>query len=197
MITIGPDHWLVGVKRRAIPGGSAMNVRRFLVEHFTAGASADSSVDWWLQPGAKGANAHVVIDRDGTIIQCRPFNRTAGHAGRSRWKDPKTGILYDGLNSCSIGIEIANGGDSYPRKFSKLEPLKAAHKHGGPVTEWETYPEAQLKVVEELSKALVARYNLDDVVGHSDISPGRKVDPGPAFPMARIRVACGLSPNVA
>lgn len=169
-----------------------MLTRRFLVIHFTAGASAESSIGFWKTPAAKGASAHIVIDRDGTIYQCRPFNRTAGHAGKSQWRDPKTGTPYTSLNACSIGIELANGGCTYPTKFSGLKPLKSRHKNGGPELEWETYPAEQLAVCEALSRALVARYKLDDVIGHEDIAPDRKTDPGPAFPMQSLRDACGF-----
>lgn len=166
-----------------------MPVRRFLVIHHTAGASALSSINFWRSPAAKGASAHIVIDRDGTIYQCRPFNKTCGHAGVSQWQG------FTGLNSCTISIELANGGDSATliRKYSKLPPVKARHKNGGPEKEWEAYPEAQLKACEEVAKALVKRYNLDAVVGHDDIAPTRKVDPGPAFPMAALRKACGFT----
>lgn len=189
---ITDDHWLESAKRELIPGGSTMNVRRFLVIHFTAGASAKSSIDWWRKPEAKGANAHIVIDRDGTIYQCRPFNKTCGHAGVSKWKDPKTGVLYEGLNSCSIGIELANGGDTYPTKFSNRKPTRAKHKHGGPEKDWESYPETQIDACRKVAKILCQRYNLDDVIGHEDIARGRKNDPGPVFPMSYLREECGF-----
>src|SRR6187402_1381799 len=104
---ITSDHWLDVAIRKPIAGGSPMPIRRFLIAHFTGGASAQSSIDFWKTPEAKGANAHIVADRDGTIYQCRPFNRTCGHAGVSRWRDPNSGVTYTGLNSCSIGNEIA------------------------------------------------------------------------------------------
>ena len=188
---ITPDHWLESAKRRHLPGGSAMPTRRFLVIHFTAGASAESSIEYWKQL-ANGVCAHFVIDRDGTIYQCRPCNVTAGHAGKSRWTDPKTGVNYNGLNSCSIGIELANGGASYPTKFSTLPPVSGRHKHGGTLLEWEAYPSAQLAACEMLSKVLVDRYKLDDVIGHEDIAPERKTDPGPALDMKALRAACGF-----
>ncbi len=192
---ITPDHWLDTAIRRPLKGGSPMLTRRFLVIHFTAGASAQSSIEFWKTPEAKGASAHIVIDRDGTIYQCRPFNRTAGHAGKSQWRDPKTGTPYTNLNSCSIGIELANGGDAFPTRFSSgfIKPTRARHKNGGPETDWETYPPEQLAACEALSKALVARYKLDDVIGHEDIAPDRKTDPGPAFPMTALRAACGFT----
>jgi N-acetylmuramoyl-L-alanine amidase len=189
---IDTNHWLEGAVKRPLPGGSAMKVRRFLVIHFTSGASAESSINFWKQPAAKGASAHIVIDRDGTVIQCRPFNVTAGHAGVSEWKG------FKGLNSCSIGIELANAGDNVAlaARYSKFDRLKARHKNGGPMAGWEVYPTEQLSACEEVAKALVARYKLDDVIGHEDIAPSRKNDPGPAFPMAALRVACGFKPEV-
>lgn len=190
-LAITDDHWLESAIRKPIPGGAPMAIRRFLVIHFTAGASALSSINYWKELGS-GICAHLTIDRDGTIYQCRPFNRTAGHAGASSWKDPHTGITYSGLNTCSIGIELANGGDSYPTKWSTLKATRAAHKNGGPVKDWETYPAEQLAANQAVSQALCARYNLDDLVGHDDIAPARKNDPGPAFPMLALRQACGF-----
>lgn len=196
ILEIGPDHWLKGVKRQPLIDGGPMPVRRFLVEHFTGG---------WTDAAAvmkeRGVSAHFIVKRDGSIIQCVPCNRVAYHAGRSKWKDPKTGITYDGLNDCAIGIEIENCGDLerdiYPKTMGELagKPiprLEAAHPHGGPAKRWEVYPEAQVAAVTLLSKVLVKRYNLDDVLGHQDASPGRKTDPGPAFPMNSIRRACGF-----
>ena len=187
-MTINDKHLLDGVKRDLLPGGSEMPVRRFLVIHFTSGASGQSSINFWKTPDAKGASAHLVIERDGTVIQCRPFNRTCGHAGKSRWKG------FDGLNTCSIGIELANAGDNakLAAKWSKLPLFKARHKNGGPVQDWEAYPEEQIQACIQVAQAIVARYKLDDVIGHDDIAPDRKNDPGPAFPMGRLREACGF-----
>lgn len=188
-------HWLEGVKTDQLEGGASMPVRRFLVIHFTSGATGQSSINFWKSPEAKGACAHLVIDRDGTVFQCRPFNRTCGHAGKSKWKG------FDGLNSCSIGIELANAGDGANEDGTAFEShkfrcpagvKKARHKSGGPVTWWEVYPEAQVAKCIEVAQALVARYKLDDVVGHEDIAPDRKNDPGPLFPMQKLREVCGF-----
>lgn len=198
--TVDTNHWLTPVKKAELPGGSAMNIRRFLVIHFTGGWSAKSSIDYWRQLN-NGVCAHLVIDRDGTVYQCRPFNRTCGHAGASKWRDPKTGVLYSGLNSCSIGIELANCGDlareTYPKGMGRLtgQPIprvRAAHKNGGPVKLWEYFPSEQVNSLIAVSQCLVRRYNLDDVIGHDDIAPDRKNDPGPALDMGRLRVACGF-----
>lgn len=193
--TVTPEHWIEGAIRDVISGGQEMPVRRLLVIHFTAGASGKSSVEAMRE---RGVSAHLVVDRDGTVIQCVPFNRTAAHAGRSRWKDPKTGESYGSANGYGIGIEIANAGnDDGALSWARKQPgfagtLKARHRNGGPEVEWERYPQAQLDAVFELAKALVARYHLDDVTGHDCIAPERKDDPGPAFPMAELRAACGF-----
>lgn len=195
-MNITNDHWLSGATRVPYPASSPMKVRRFLVIHFTSGATAMSSINFWKSPEAKGAEAHVIIDRDGTIYQVLPFNQRADHAGKSKWKDPNTGRLWENLNSCSIGIELANAGDDekLATKWSKIPMHWGAHKNGGKPKLWEAYTPAQLAACEMISKVLVDRYNLDDVVGHDDIAPDRKVDPGPAFPMAALRVACGFPP---
>lgn len=198
---IHPDHWLDVAVRVPYPAGPPMRTRRFLVMHFTGGWKARSSIDFWRTKEAKGAEAHVIIDRDGTILQLRPFDEEADHAGESSWVDPGTGIRYDWLNRCSIGIELANIGDLgvkvYPSTMGlmaggPIPVITARHKNGGPVTTWEKYPDAQLSAAADLARVLVARYNLDDVVGHDDIAPKRKVDPGPAFPMQQFRRALGF-----
>ena len=175
-----------------IRGGQPMNIRRFLIMHFTSGATAQSSINFWKSAEAKGASAHFVIDRDGTLYQCRPCNTTCGHAGVSEWTHE--GRTFTNLNACTIGIEFANAGDSSNliTKWSKLPPLLAKHKNGGPRCNWERYTPEQITTGKALALALVKRYNLDAILGHDDIAPDRKVDPGPAFPMQDFRTYCGF-----
>ncbi len=198
---ITSDHLLDDATLDILPGGNKMAVRRLLVIHFTSGMSAQSSIGFWKTPAAKGASAHIIIDRDGTVIQCRAFDRTCGHAGVSRWKDPTDGVRT-GCNAFSIGIELANAGDTVsgsveePKAFGKYPceagAIRAKHKNGGPVSLWENYPAAQLDACFAVAKALVKRYKLDDVCGHEDIAPERKNDPGPAFPMQELRKSVGF-----
>lgn len=198
---ITPDHWLESAKRLKYPSGQPMTIRRFGIAHFTDGATAESSVDFWRSPAARGAEAHVVIDRDGKIYQIRPFNEQCDHAGASVWKDPNSGINYVGLNRCSIGIEFANGGFDDPerdafdwaKKLPGFRSIRAKHKNENVFRSWECYPLVQVNAGIEVFKAIVDRYKLDDVCGHEDISPTRKVDPGPAFPMDELRKACGFN----
>lgn len=194
-MTITDDHWLEGAIRDRIAGGVPLKVRRCVVQHFTSGASAKSSIQAMRE---RGVSAHLVIDRDGTIYQCRPFNLTAGHAGKSRWVDPGTGKKYEDVNLCSIGIEIANAGDdegalSWARKQPGFASIRAIHRNGGSEREWEAFQAVQMAAVKQVTKALVERYRLDDVTSHDAISPERKNDPGPAFPMQEVREFCGFT----
>lgn len=192
---ITPTHWLVDAKKIQLPATALMPTRRALVIHFTGGASARSSIDAMRQ---RGVSSHLTIDRDGTIYQSVPFDKKASHAGISRWADPTTGILYVGLNNCSIGIELANAGDD-PAAFSWAERLPgftsitARHRNGGPMTEWENFPPAQMTALFHVAQLLVDHYHLDDITGHDCIAPERKNDPGPAFPMKALRDFCGFS----
>ena len=198
------DHLLDGAKIEAVgdlAGGRLMAVRRCLVIHFTAGASALSSINYWRGAAQRliDLGAHLTIDRDGTIYQSRRFDRTISHAGRSRWVDPKTGKLHTMCNGFSVGIEMANAGSNgkvieWARQnddhFAGVHT--ARHANGGAEQRWERYPSAQITALIAVSQALVAAYNLDDITGHDCIAPERKDDPGPAFPMAAVRAACGF-----
>lgn len=188
------NHTVDGSIPDPIPGGEDMPVRRCVVLHFTAGASAASSVTAMKE---RGVSAHVVVDRDGTVRQCRPFNKKCAHAGNSRWQDPKTGKKYGTANSYAVGIEIANAGDEpgvikWAKKNANATTVKARHRNGGPLVDWEVYPQAQLDAVFVLTKLLCQKYNLDDITGHDCIAPERKADPGPAFPMEDLREFCGF-----
>lgn len=163
---------------------------KYLVIHYTAGASFDSAVSW-LSDRQSQASAHAVIGRDGSIAQLVPFNRVAWHAGPSEWD----GI--QGLSGHSIGFELDNAGrlkrvgDTWVSWFGRTYPddevLVAEHKFDTVEYGWHTYTEAQITTAVELGAALFAKYDLVDVVGHDDIAPLRKWDPGPAFPMHSFR----------
>ncbi|WP_439599197.1 N-acetylmuramoyl-L-alanine amidase [Falsiroseomonas sp.] len=185
------NHILEDVPFDASPHIGAAITPRFLVMHYTAGGSALNSVRAIRD---RGLSAHFFVDRDGAIIQTVPCNRLAYHAGPSHWRG------HDGLNSCAIGIEIANLGwldrkeaggwtrGGLTRVLPEAEVVVAAHKNGGRSMGWEAYPEAQLKAVAALTEAIRKAYpSIQEVVGHDDISPGRKQDPGPAFPLARFQ----------
>ncbi|NBC83076.1 MAG: N-acetylmuramoyl-L-alanine amidase [Bacteroidetes bacterium] len=161
-----------------------------IVIHYTAGASLNSSVSWLKNPAAN-ASAHLVVGKNGKIVQLAPFNIKAWHAGRSTWKG------RSGLNSYSIGIEIDNAGvlekreDGYYTFFdAKIDNSKvvlARHKHQHEIKAWEAYTKEQIETVEAICLLLKSNYNIAEIVGHDDISPGRKVDPGPAYPLQKLK----------
>lgn len=175
---------------RASPNHGGRLDPEYLVMHYTAGASLDESVSWLAQKASK-ASAHVTIGRDGRIVQQVPFDTVAWHAGASVWEG------HVGLNRNSIGIELDNAGrlvhqgNKWRAWFGKLydadEVLEATHKHESSPSGWHLYTPVQLEVALELATFLVQRYHLKDVIGHEDISPGRKADPGPAFPLESFR----------
>jgi len=185
--------------------GFPAQARRLLVIHYTAGREASGAANWFANPSS-GVSAHVTIGRSGEVIQSVPFSDRAWHAGKSRWRVRNDRLTS--LNRHAIGIEIANAGacrkteaGHWKNGLGVLVPsdeiVVAPHKNGsiyfnanpahgvtaGSVATpgWATYTEQQMQVAEELATFLVGHYGLEDVVGHDDISPGRKSDPGPLF----------------
>jgi AmpD protein len=101
-------------------------------------------------------SAHLLIRRDGTLIQFVPCAMRAWHAGASSWRGRER------CNDFSVGIEL-EGGEAIP------------------------FEDAQYARLAALTRALSAAYPLRDIVGHSDIAPARKTDPGPRFDWQRYR----------
>jgi AmpD protein len=108
-------------------------------------------------------SAHVLVRRDGALVQYVPFGARAWHAGVSEWRGRPQ------CNDYSIGIEL-EGADDVP------------------------YEPAQYVALAALTRALLAAYpalSADRLAGHSDVAPGRKTDPGPAFAWGRLRALLG------
>jgi N-acetylmuramoyl-L-alanine amidase len=172
--------------------GGALNNPTLLVMHFTAsgGSGPGGDADYFLNPAAK-ASAHVVLGRDGMTKQVVPFNRKAWHAGKSIWRGKAN------CNDFSIGIEVDNwgklvrSGDGQIRSWTGelVDGSRAAslvHKHETGACLWEIYNENQLVALVDLTRLILGAYpSIKEIVGHDDIAPKRKVDPGPAFPMSR------------
>lgn len=136
---------------------------QFLILHYTS-----DTFDVSLKTLTEGAvSSHYLVDiNPPTVYQLVDESKRAFHAGVSRWGATAA------LNAASIGIEIVNLGD---RKTPEG-------------TVWFDYPEKQMDVVIALVKDIVKRHQIraDRILGHSDIAPGRKVDPGPLFPWQRL-----------
>ena len=182
-------------------GGKFAKTPKIVVIHFTAGGSARSSAEWFRNPQNGNSSAHVVIERDGSIIQCVNFEKIAWHAGRSSWH----GLI--GLNKYSIGIELANWGNLRSAEGGWVtstgkriaDPFIGTHRNGNPDGSthpigWEPYPAEQFESARQLVEALISAYGIKEIVGHDDIAPVRKSDPGPAFNMAGFRT-CLLDPR--
>jgi N-acetylmuramoyl-L-alanine amidase len=162
----------------------------YIIIHFTAGRSPESSIQWFQNPTAK-ASAHLIIARDGTITQLIDFNRKAWHAGISSWGNKS------GFNNFSIGIELDNPGrlhkvgDKYLSWFKKEYPkddvVEDTHKHESKPSYWYEYSQPQIEACLEVCKLLTKAYKIEDILGHDDISPYRKDDTGPLFPMENFR----------
>ncbi|MCD2181761.1 N-acetylmuramoyl-L-alanine amidase [Rhizobium sp. GN54] len=131
--------------------------------HYTGMPSADGALQW-LRSEESQVSSHYFVHEDGRVSQLVPENCRAWHAGRSQWKGEAD------INSCSIGIEIANPG----------------HPGGLPA-----FPDEQIAAVVELCRNCGERWGVvpERVLGHSDVAPIRKVDPGENFPWGRLHAA--------
>ena len=132
------------------------NQIKFLIFHYTGMKNEKDSIKRLTSFKSK-VSSHYLIKNNGDILVLVPDLYIAWHAGKSYWKNLKF------LNKCSIGIEISNPGHQYNyKKFSKK----------------------QIKSIFELTKYLMSKYKINskNILGHSDIAPSRKKDPGEKFP---------------
>ena len=135
---------------------------QFVVVHYTAMASAQAALERLCDPVAE-VSAHYLIGADGSLWQMVAEADRAWHAGAGSWKG-----LRD-INSRSIGIELDNNGSV-------------------------AFPEPLMARLEGLLEGILRRWSIpaEHVIGHSDMAPGRKIDPGPLFDWPRL-AARGLA----
>jgi N-acetylmuramoyl-L-alanine amidase len=180
---------------RATPNLGRTMRPEIIVLHETAGRlDPDSAIAWLCNPAAK-ASAHLVVDRAGRVTQLAAFNRVAWHAGVSQYKARK------GVNAFSIGIELVGPGklthlgagrasawfgEQYSQGEHRIQPAKTAEHGAG---WWMPFTDAQIAATIAICHALVEAYSLKDITTHWAISPKRKVDPNPLFPLQRCREA--------
>ena len=147
-----------------------------LVLHYTGMESGAAALERLTDPSAE-VSAHYLVEEDGRIFQLVEESERAWHAGVGEWQ----GITD--VNSASIGIEIVNGGHDYPNEDGSLPE----------------FPDVQVNALIPLCKQIITRHGIkpSGVVGHSDIAPARKDDPGEAFPWKGLAAAgIGLWPDV-
>ena len=143
-----------------------------IVLHYTGMPDCEGALDRLTSPEA-GVSAHYCLDEDGTIYRLVDEEKRAWHAGKSRWRG------VSDINSASVGIEIVNPG----------------HEFG-----YRNFPDAQIDALVPLIASIKDRHGIGrgNVVGHSDIAPTRKEDPGELFPwevLARRRLAMPSPPR--
>lgn len=141
-----------------------------IILHYTGMKSAGAALERLCDPASE-VSAHYVVEENGRVHQLVADQHRAWHAGRSYWAG-----LSD-INSASIGIEIVNRG----------------HEFG-----YEDFPQDQVEAVTKLVASLMGKYSIraDMVLGHSDVAPGRKTDPGERFPWRHLaRRGIGLWPE--
>ena len=155
--------------RDARPPGTPIDM---LVLHYTGMPTAEAALARLCDPGAK-LSAHYLIHEDGTVVTLVPETERAWHAGVSYWRGNTD------INARSIGIELVNPG----------------HEFG-----YRSFPEPQMTALETLAQAILSRHAIParNVVGHSDVAPDRKQDPGELFDWRRLaKAGIGIWPGPA
>lgn len=134
-----------------------------IVLHYTGMPTGEAALERLRDPAAK-VSSHYLVEEDGRVFRLVPEERRAWHAGVSSWKGD-----HD-INGRSIGVEIVNPG----------------HEFG-----YRAFPEAQIAAVIALLDDIRSRWTVEDgfIVGHSDVAPDRKDDPGELFPWKRLAEA--------
>ena len=134
---------------------------KFIIIHYTGMQSKIASIKRLLSPRHK-VSCHYLIDRKGQVLRMVDENKVAWHAGKSKWKN------FNNLNKNSIGIELVNKG----------------HKFG-----YEKFTNSQINELIKLCLNLKKKFKIknSNILGHSDISPMRKQDPGEKFPWKKLR----------
>ena len=139
-----------------------------IILHYTGMASGAAAVQLLCDPKAE-VSCHYLVWEDGDITQLVPEALRAWHAGRGVWHGETD------MNSRSVGIEIVNPGHANGREDGAMQP----------------FPAKQIKAVTLLCADICARLGVPParVLAHSDIAPGRKIDPGELFPWAKLAKA--------
>ncbi len=141
-----------------------------IIIHYTGMETGKAALERLCDPTSE-VSAHYFIDRRGNVLNLVPDEKRAWHAGASYWRGETD------INSHSIGIELVNKG----------------HEFG-----YEDFPKAQIRALMKLCQKLMKKYAIPSsgILGHSDVAPGRKFDPGEKFPWAELaRKNVGLWPE--
>ena len=164
---------------------------KYLIMHVTTGTTMQGVINHFKNP-ASGVSAHLLIGRDGRVIQFVPFDKVAYHSGLSYWEGDAN------LNKLSIGIELDNAADlsGEPGAYTKRQvPIpdsqveRAVHWKSHTERGWHKFTPIQLEVALEVAKALKEHYGMQEILGHDVVNLQNRLDPGPLFPMKAWRQA--------
>ena len=178
-----------GVRYQESPNSSGNFSKGYpdaLVFHFTGGENLKASADFYLKTNAR-ASSHIIIGRNGEVMQLVPFNKIAWHAGRSEYNG------RTGYNDYAVAIDFVNAGmlekngndfrSWFGKTYDANEVKEAIHRYGKASQYWHTYTNEQIKRAEQICRLLVNKFEIKEILGHSDLAPERHRDPGPAFPL--------------
>lgn len=161
---VHPPHGALAIDR-SITARSQSSRIQFVVVHYTS--SNLSRALALLSEGNVSSHYLITDETPPRILQLVDEDRSAWHAGDSAWRDRTW------LNATSIGIEIVHPGYTEASDGAKV---------------WQPYPASQIDALTALLRDIVRRHGIraHDIVGHSDIAPQRKLDPGPLFPWKQL-----------
>jgi len=177
---------------RARPPMEQPDAPKYIIMHYTTGTKIESTINHFTSADP-GVSTHLVIGRDGRVIQFVPFNLSAHHAGYSWWE------MESNLNNSSIGIELdnagkldrktdANGRDVFVSQGDVVIPnelveFRSHWKNKKIKRAWERFPDVQLEVARKIVKALKERYpSIKEILGHDEVNLLNREDPGALFP---------------
>lgn len=199
------DHWLETTSGRRFqhiqPHSNGFDTNpnhrepnpKFIVMHYTTGMRVESTIAHFTGEKA-GATTHLLIGRDGRVVQFLPFDIRANHVGPGGWEGER------GLNRFSIGIELDNVGSLRLKNgkwmYKKIEVpkenvVKKTHWKEFKEQGWEIFPPAQIDVALKIVKALKEKYkhSIVEILGHDMVNIRTRWDPGPAFDLEGFRMA--------
>lgn len=156
---------------------------QYIILHYTANCDKKSVLSWFKN-ALNPTSAHYVIGPNGQITQTVDPDKRAWHAGDSSWKNNTD------MNAYSIGIEIVNPGftqqktDPCPQTDDDPWNKNSSLQVSGSELHWYPFTKAQIQSLIALCQQLMLRYQIppENILGHSDIAPHRKSDPGPLLP---------------
>lgn len=179
---------------------------KFIIMHFTTGTKMESTISTFKNPSSR-VSTHLLIGRDGRVVQFLPFDHIAHHSGYSWWEKQSN------LNNTSIGIELDNAGNlihnkkgewtrrgmiftkdqvgrDYHEKQYRPDKEKDEEKYQRLMPGWEKFTDVQIEVALKVVKALQKRYkdSIVEILGHDMVNLRNRYDPGPLFDMEKFRL---------